>query len=257
MAAQEDDTPWTLTAGHEDYSAADSTLLGRGHFSQLGIVRRKPARADAPATLSKSCSDKLAAKQCLSILSSITSLFIEPSDAYLTTLVVPEGRFSKSACDRAFGSDGRMEPLQNKRWSPCYDFRPFTVMTTALDFEFSKTAAERRSNRISASNLAAAWSFPDNQETIINGVLQGRKAFDAKGASRCSRRSMWEAARALAGLLAGRAVSVGVDVNAAIYKDIKAKPDLGTRRQVKADIRETALSGWVRNEGDSNFSLTS
>lgn len=39
MEAQEDPTPWPVTS-HDDCTS--SQLLGRGSFSQLGIVRRKP-----------------------------------------------------------------------------------------------------------------------------------------------------------------------------------------------------------------------
>ncbi len=41
MEAQEDATPWPI-ASHDDGSPTQ--LLGRGSFSQLGIVRRKPCK---------------------------------------------------------------------------------------------------------------------------------------------------------------------------------------------------------------------
>ena len=40
MEAQRDATPWPVAA-HEEYSPP---LLGRGSFSQLGVVRRKPGK---------------------------------------------------------------------------------------------------------------------------------------------------------------------------------------------------------------------
>ncbi len=39
MEAQEDATPWAVSVPDEGIA---SGLLGRGSFSQLGIVRRKP-----------------------------------------------------------------------------------------------------------------------------------------------------------------------------------------------------------------------
>lgn len=43
MSAQEDATPWPEPAGSATESNPEETeLLGRGYFSQLGIVRRKP-----------------------------------------------------------------------------------------------------------------------------------------------------------------------------------------------------------------------
>lgn len=41
MEAQDDPTPWPVAIPDE---GASSTLLGRGSFSQLGIVRRKPCK---------------------------------------------------------------------------------------------------------------------------------------------------------------------------------------------------------------------
>src|SRR5579871_3827988 len=86
MQAQEDATPWELPQlpqGHSEgvLNSSAAEMKGRGHFSELGIVRRKPgkfnpsclcttltnflARSDAPLSLSKSCSDKLTLKFCL------------------------------------------------------------------------------------------------------------------------------------------------------------------------------------------------
>ena len=61
--------PSDATAPWEVDGNAAPSLQGRGHFSLLGHVRRKPARGDAEASLSKSCTDKLAVKQLTSILS--------------------------------------------------------------------------------------------------------------------------------------------------------------------------------------------
>ena len=75
MAAQDDATPWDLpplaiTPG--DSTPAEPEILhGRGYFSVLGSVRRKPSRPDAPPSLSKSCSDKIALKQSISLLNSV------------------------------------------------------------------------------------------------------------------------------------------------------------------------------------------
>ena len=155
MAAQEDAAPWEVPAP----AAATTTstvrnsgtpppetapLPGRAYFSLLGAVRRKPARADAAATASKSCSDKLALRQCVSLLSSAASLLVAPgptrrcplspttsahppatgpasetpgfatededqdhaSPVYIRTLVLPTAQYSARGCQRAFGGDG-------------------------------------------------------------------------------------------------------------------------------------------------------
>ncbi|KAM7209695.1 Adenosine deaminase/editase [Naviculisporaceae sp. PSN 640] len=200
MAAQDDASPWAVpglpdeTTQETPSSEQDTApeLLGRGYFSQLGIVRRKPSRGDAPPSLSKSCSDKLALKQCTSLLSSLSSLFVSPSSAYLTSIILPESQYSPTGCQRCFSAtssegenlqdNGRMKPLlpylrhsdttaptasaqdtaMSKIWrSSGYAFVPFKVHTTTLEFDFSKrtvaAAAERKAQAAnSRSNMAAS-----------------------------------------------------------------------------------------------------
>ncbi|KAJ4140204.1 hypothetical protein NW768_001559 [Fusarium equiseti] len=200
MAAQKDASAWKTPTPitRTLHPNAEASLLGRACFSRTGIVRRKPARGDAPPTLSKSCSDKLALKQCTSLLSTLTSIFIDPTNAYIHSIVLPESQYSDVACQRAFSAEGRMKPLAGKVWPAGYSFKEFSALTTDLEFEFSKITVKARSDRISASNLAATWSLSGFEENIIGGVIQGRKAFNTNAASRMSRRSTWEAASDLA-----------------------------------------------------------
>ncbi|UKZ74065.1 hypothetical protein TrVFT333_001720 [Trichoderma virens FT-333] len=220
MAAQEDASPWELPAATPDStqsttSESESALPGRAYFSQLGIVRRKPARGDAPPTLSKSCSDKIALKQCTSLLSSLASLLVNPANAYIDTLVLPESQFSAAACERAFSAVGRMKPVAGKQWAEGDD---------------------------------------------SGGVLQGRKQFDIRGASKTSRKQMWIKSKQLSDELfaanAGRHRGVQEHLSSASsYQDLKDGPLLAERRQVKAQVRQLALKGWVQNEGDSGFGM--
>ncbi|KAI8627836.1 adenosine deaminase/editase [Xylariaceae sp. FL1651] len=253
MASQADATPWAIPqASHASdptspeltsplpsnvlsspVSESDSILPGRGYFSQLGIVRRKPSRADAPPALSKSCSDKLALRQCTSLLSSLTSLFVCPANAYIATLVLPTSQFSASGCRRAFsggkaegGQEGqdtqapqaRMCPLANRIWGAGYAFHPFEIKTTDLEFAFSRRSHVSTTVSPSSSaaitppttgtnltpcNLSVARTHSGLEETTLNGVLQGRKASEAhvRGASFVSRRRVWGLAVEIAGLL--------------------------------------------------------
>ncbi|KAI1275423.1 adenosine deaminase/editase [Xylaria sp. FL0933] len=170
MASQADATPWAIPAISPEESillpssvtpnlaslGTDTHLPGRAYFSQLGIVRRKPSRGDAPPTLSKSCSDKLSLHQCTSLLSSPTSLLMSPEHAYISTLILPKSQYSASGCRRAF-SDGQSQDEHEKENSQqqarmaClatqnndraqaggYSFRPFAVKTTDLEFSFSR-----------------------------------------------------------------------------------------------------------------------
>ncbi|KAM0356042.1 hypothetical protein ACHAPU_000435 [Fusarium lateritium] len=256
MAAQDDASAWesptpTGTAAPNQ----EGSLLGRACFSRTGVVRRKPARGDAPPTLSKSCSDKIALKQCTSLLSSLTSVFVDPANAYIHTLILPRSQYSETACRRSFSGEGRMNVLVDKTWLGGYSFREFSVVTTDLEFEFSKRAVKARADKISASNLAAVWSHSGFEENIIGGVIQGRKAFKTNGASRTSRRSMWEAASELAGTIGESYNATATDLASGTYHDFKEGRLTVYRQEVKHNARETALMGWIRNDGGSDFQL--
>ncbi|KXT02799.1 hypothetical protein AC578_5377 [Pseudocercospora eumusae] len=245
MSSQEDSTPWAVRQEGE--------MLGRGNFDQLGVVRRKPARPDAPQTLSKSCSDKLAMKECTGLLSGVVSCLVEVKGTWLSTLVVPEEewRLGKVGMERAWGRNGRMAPLGaqevQERWRQHgYQFRPFDIQTTSRTFAFAKPITP--DPNVLPSNLSTLRT-PRRQETIINGVLQGRKQFDPKGASCVSRRLLWKTALDVA-LLVGVTVLVK-----RTYAEMKGSHELKARESIKKDVKELALKPWARNEGDEEFTL--
>ncbi|KAK5707733.1 hypothetical protein LTR97_000271 [Elasticomyces elasticus] len=249
MATQPDSAPWTS-------QPADGEMLGRGNFDRLGVVRRKPARPDAPATLSKSCSDKLAMKQCISLLSGPISLLIYPGNVYLESLVLPEGRYVPRAVERAFGAEGRMAGViaAGKHWGGGYAFKPFMVQTTSRGFEYANAAISdaTEAEAVVGSNISMLSTFSGRQEVIINGVLQGRKQTDPKGASCVSRRKIWEAINRIKSA-ADTAVSIKGPKET--YAEFKASPRLRSREQVKHDVKTLALKGWKLNEGDADWML--
>ena len=164
MAAQADATPWTSAPPtlQDDASETNevSALRGRSNFSHLGVVRAKPSRPDAPPTLSKSCTDKLALKQTTSLLCSTTSLLISPQNAYLATLVLPASQYVPQACNRAFSSTGRLKSLRSvptDTWGTDYAFHPFTVKPTTREFTWSRRALGPAEKAV-PSNVSAVWT---------------------------------------------------------------------------------------------------
>ncbi|CAK3957622.1 related to tRNA-specific adenosine deaminase 1 [Lecanosticta acicola] len=252
MAEQEDATPWTTPppsaiSSSPSEPSEEITMLGRGHFDQLGIVRRKPSRPDAPITLSKSCSDKLALKQITGLLNSMTTLLVHPDRTYLSTLVLPESQHVPSAVERAFGPTGRMAPLTSKTWRKTgYGFKPFEVLTTKREFDFSK-----RTGAV-PSNLSALYT-PHRSEMLTKGVLQGRKQLDAKGASSVSRRLLWKKVLAIAVL--GGIPALERVLRKETYEQVKQSRQLEGREEAKRTAREISLRGWRRNDGDERWGL--
>ena len=246
MREQEDDTPW---------EKAEDGMPGRGNFDRLGVVRRKPARPDAPSTLSKSCSDKLAMKQCTSLLSGVTTLLIKPERCYLRRLILPQDRLVTTSVERAFSPKGRMASLASstdghQAWqSAGYSLNFFDVVPTSRRFEYEKT------DGATASNISAL-STPHRQQTLINGVLQGRKQSDPKGASTVSRRRIWEDVAALAAAVGDTEGFLRHEVlDSTSYASLKAGAVLEARSEVKKLVRDEALKGWQRNFGDEEWSL--
>lgn len=231
MASQPDSTPWTSPALTP--SSSTTHLRGRGYFSELGLVRTKPGRADSPQVSSKSCSDKLAARQALSLLLTPTALLVAPGNAYIHTIVLPASQYSAAACVRAFGEAGRLAGLRGRAWSDGgYAFRPFLVETTEVEFAFSRRAGGKLS-----SNLAVAMVRGWGCEALIGGVLQGRKQFagPAAGSGVCKAR-LWE-----------RTAEMAPAARVQRYGELKEMA--WERGVVKEEVRRV-LGGWFRCGGD-------
>ncbi|CCU75252.1 Putative tRNA-specific adenosine deaminase [Blumeria hordei DH14] len=243
IAAQEDSTPWNLPSTSKQVRSHQSLLDGRSYFSQLGTIRRKPSRPDAPPTLSKSCSDKLALKQCTSLLSSVASIIISPENLYIKSLVIPKSQMCESACNRAFSVSGRLAPLKNKildkPWIGGYQFSPFLVLPTSLEFTFSRRRELLSSGSLVPSNLAS-FSTINGSGTLIGGTLQGRKQFSLKGYVRNT--------------------STESLLNAATYFELKQCDSLINRRAIKSMVRgvlggNLSERGWVPNLGGEEWPL--
>jgi len=250
MAAQDDATPWAKPVDSDC-----NGLAGRGYFSELGVVRRKPARGDAPQTLSKSCTDKLSMKQCTSALSCLPSLFIQPGNAYIDALVLPSSQNVPKATSRAFGPAGRMSSLTcsdtAEQWKDGYDFRPFQVIETSLEFEHSRRAYPA-STKTTGSNITAMWT-PQHQEVLIGGSIQGNKQFSIRGSSAMSKIEMWKKALALS--QKAQLVEIESALVSGTFAELKASTLLQARRRVKEDVYTDALKNWVRNDQGNEFSL--
>jgi tRNA-specific adenosine deaminase 1 len=244
MASQQDATPWANAAP----SSKPEDMLGRGHFDRLGVVRRKPARPDAPVTMSKSCSDKLALKQVTGLLSGTVAKLVRVEGCYLRTLVLPESETVEDAVKRSFGRDGRMKALRDWQGSQAgYGFRPFEVKTTRRKFAYSAQGAEA-----GGSNLSALHT-PRRQEILVNGVLQGRKQYDPRGASSASRRGLWRLALEVAVMVGTPAIVK--TLNQPTYAMAKEDANNHAREAAKQMAWDKALMGWKRNERDDAWSV--
>ncbi|ETN38085.1 uncharacterized protein HMPREF1541_07709 [Cyphellophora europaea CBS 101466] len=244
----EDAIPWELPS-------SDSSLPGRGHFSILGAVRRKPARADAQASMSKSCSDKLAIKQATSILSFPVDLLVQRTpNTFLSALIIPSSQYNETGYHRAFGPTGRMQSIDSDN---VLFFNVISLPHNAVRFQFEKRRNDLEPAK--ASNVSALWIRGYNEiaghsiEVLLNGVKQGFKQFEhhrGKESMVC-RKQMWLQGSIIIRLLQVDALNDGT----LSYKNAKNDP----ARSACVEIRNTAtqrLGNWHKNAGDDAWTLT-
>lgn len=207
-----------------------------------------------------------------------------------------------------------MKPVLGKSWEGGYAFRPFKIRTTDVEFEWGRSHGRTASCNISSIYVAPSSSIdthshldrvsknvpssirkptpnthPRNpperagaglQDTLVNGVLQGRKQSDAKGSCSISRRSIWQAATSVIAELMDLAVlspqltllaqqvtsgTTQIENHASrapakktlSYGEFKKTGLFKYRAEVKSEITSEGgpLQGWIRNGGDEEFSL--
>jgi tRNA-specific adenosine deaminase 1 len=145
-----------------------------------------------------------------------------------------------------------MKGVVGKVWGDGYEFNAFQIRTTSREFAFSRRQDIAADNKLAPSNISASWT-PYHMETLIGGVLQGRKQGDIRGASRTCKCRMWGVALETSKLV--KATRVEDCLKQAMYTDIKLDPLLAEREEAKRFARQEVLDGWVRNTGDERFSI--
>ena len=113
--------------------------------------------------------------------------------------------------------------------------------TTEITFHHSRRAAGTDTDVCKGSNISAVWT-PRHQETLINGVLQGRKQTDRMGASALSRLRIWNLLLEIIKLFDKHTLANILELPS--YQDIKASQGLRCREHVKKGVKKEALTGW-------------
>ena len=274
-----------------DQNSPPSIQRGHGGFHHvlLSAVRTKPARRDAPPTLSKSCSDKLSLAQVQGLLRFPADLFVE--SVCLDTLIVPESAYHAKSYERAFGRIGRMAvccddacassrsdlSTRSALWQTHY-FSTVVLKDADLPFEFSKDIERGRTKVSNVSALyvnrpdtitpvASSQENPDIIESLINGVKQGfRQDSSHLGKeSAVSRRQMWLLGKELAdGLVVMSEKMSGYEYSEAVtiqdplvsrtYRDVKGYSLRAPRTEAKKEA-VSRLGGWIANAGDDNWGI--
>ncbi|KAG7007462.1 hypothetical protein G7Y79_00009g025710 [Physcia stellaris] len=133
-----------------------------------------------------------------------------------------------------------MKALNGKLWKGAYGYQPFTVQTTELEFQFSRRLVPANPDSPRGSNISAVWNYHLG-ETLVNGVIQGWKQDDARGASAISQFKMSQLASEVSNQLADQQVRSGY----VAFRD--HSQSVSDREKVKDDVRSNALKGWIKN----------
>ncbi|OWO99116.1 tRNA-specific adenosine deaminase [Marssonina coronariae] len=173
---------------------------------------------------------------------------------FFSALVLPSTQYSSAACTRAFSDSGRLSSLKDKKWSGGYAFHPFKIITTEKEFLYSRRQHLHAGEKVIPSNIATSWT-PNHSDTLIGGGIQGRKQFSIKGASRVCKRRKWRLALEIAQMASIQAPKIEKELRNKSYALVKQSGLLTGRREVKTDVRSSALSGWVRNEGGEDWGV--
>jgi tRNA-specific adenosine deaminase 1 len=138
-----------------------------------------------------------------------------------------------------------MKNMVGKQWPGGYSFRPFQIGTMSKEFQYSRRQPLGSGETLKPSNISAAWN-PYAQETLIGGILQGRKRGEIRGASRfCRNKTTGVVVNLMRLLTIPILVQSGIGLR---YSDMKTQDS--DRRCVKNEVIADALSGWVPNVQD-------
>ena len=133
-----------------------------------------------------------------------------------------------------------MKALNGKLWKGAYGYQPFTVQTTELEFQFSRQVILTNPGSSRGSNISAVWNWHLG-ETLVNGVIQGWKQADSRGASAISQFKMSQLASDVFNHLVDQQVQSGCTA----FDDYS--PSVSDREKAKDDVRSNALKGWIKN----------
>ncbi|CAK9787422.1 hypothetical protein CC85DRAFT_267281 [Cutaneotrichosporon oleaginosum] len=208
-AAHQDATEAASFASLEaSLSAVEGAARGRSGYANLGAIRTKPGRRDAPASISFSCSDKIGTWCALGLQGALLERF---APVYLDHIVVggvqapsTEGEGWREGIRREVERAvyGRLEGIGGALPPPYALHRP-RVHLTDVRFPFDKPSGDSATANTSLSFVAGC-----KPEVLVNGCVQtsgwkapGRTLLKDKLRSRVCRIEIMRAYLALANAL--------------------------------------------------------
>lgn len=233
--------------------------LGRGHFSHLGVMRRKPARGDAEPSLSMSCTDKITLKQVLGVLSFPVDLLVETTqECFVKALVVYENQYSEEGHRRAFGRNGRLNKVVDAEVR-FFEIHTLRKKDVDLRFVFEKprdSAASPKASNISALWISGVVEGLGTIEVLVGGVKQGYRQFEDRPGkqSSVSRRQLCKYNCELLELIKVKRNGSAKDDVQESQRPYQAWKTVNTRkaRNHMKEQTKALLGGWRSNSDQDN-----
>ena len=136
-------------------------------------------------------------------------------------------------------------------WEGNFTYHPLRIQVTSREYPWSR---RNRGNvrKFVASNTSAVYT-KYNQEVLVNGVLQGRKQKDPRGAGLLCRRNLWRSI--IEALISSGLSDAAVTLSQVSYEELKDDARLACRTKVKLDVQSNVLRGWINNYKEIDFKL--
>lgn len=160
---------------------ADGAVRGRKGYGTYGAIRTKPGRADSQASVSFSCSDKIALWNALGLQGGLLSSLFAP--IYLDHIVIGGVTPTRDANTDQYNATIVQEAERALYGRIAYadETRRPQVHLTAIDFEYSKASVEKDGSSIATSPISmSAVPALGKNEVLVDGCVQS-SAWKAPG----------------------------------------------------------------------------
>lgn len=237
----------------------DGAVRGRRGYETYGAIRTKPGRADSQASVSFSCSDKIALWNALGLQGGLLSNLFTP--IHLDHIVVggvepPEG------ADASAYRESIVQEAERALFGRLAAGNRPQVHLTDEAFQFSKSAVEGVGKSIATSPIClSAVPALGKNEVLVDGCVQS-SAWKAPGTTLVkpkmrSRLCKYELLRAYLSLQSRVAPGESERLAKTRYNDLKHEGYRARKAELRGDEKPGVPESWERLLANANrFSTT-
>lgn len=205
-----------------------------GDYHIPGLLRNKPGRGEA--TISMSCSDKLAKWNAVGYLGALLSLVI-PEPLYMSSIVISKCPYSEQCMRRAL-----WDRISHVNLKKPYHIRMPRLLFSGLKFPFANVGNMQPCAR------AVSWcKVPDDSlEVLVNGFKLGatKKQIESAAAqSKISRMSLFQCFMKVQGFSQKLTRCDTLSDSTLSYRDYKNSAE--SYQAAWADLRRSAFTNWI------------